>query len=130
VRKTILRASLLLACTVSAVAQTRAPAQRQFSDVSIEVRDELGAVIGKTYVMLRSDALERNNPTPFSLEIRTNSEGQAKVTLPPGFYDVFVASTGFAPHCEKLRARDGKSVSLKTVLKLDKLMASEYGDQI
>jgi hypothetical protein len=121
---------LLLACTVSAVAQTRAPAQRQFSDVSIEVRDELGAVIGKTYVMLRSDALERNNPTPFSLEIRTNSEGQAKVTLPPGFYDVFVASTGFAPHCEKLRARDGKSVSLKTVLKLDKLMASEYGDQI
>ena len=128
VTKTILQAALLFVCSVNLVAQTTGPAQGQSSAVTIEVRDELGAVIGRTYVMLRSDALERDNPKPFSLEIRTNSEGQAKVMLPSGFYDVFVASIGFAPHCEKLRVRNGKPVAIKVVLKLDKLMAEEYGD--
>ena len=80
-------------------------------------------------MLLHSDALERENPKPFNMELRTNSEGEAKGELPSGFYDLFIASTGFAPRCEKLRVRDGKAVSVKVVMKVDKLMSNEYGDR-
>jgi len=98
--------------------------------LSVKVVDELGAVIPKALVLLHADALERDNPKPFDLELRTTTEGEAKGLLPSGFYDVFVASTGFSPHCEKLRVRDGKPVGLRLVLRVDKLMSDEYGDRI
>jgi hypothetical protein len=97
--------------------------------VTIEVTDELGAVIPKALVVLHADALERGNPKSFNLELRTSSEGEAKAVLPSGFFDAFDASTGFAPHCEKLRMRDGRPAALKFVLKVDKLMSDEYGDR-
>lgn len=99
------------------------------SSLTILVVGPLGAVIAKAFVLLHSDALERENPKPFSLELRTGSEGEAKGELPSGFYDLFVASTGLAPHCQKLRARDGKPVTLKIVLKLDKLACDQYCDE-
>jgi len=43
---------------------------------------------------------------PFSMELRTDSKGEAKAELPSGFYDLFIASTGFVHHCEMLRVRD------------------------
>ena len=115
---------------VSAVGQTKSPTQGQPSTLSINVSDELGAVIGKAFVLLRSDALERENPKPFSLELRTNSDGHSKALVPSGFYDVFVAATGFAPECQKLRVREGKPVAIKFILKVDRLMADEYGDRM
>jgi hypothetical protein len=124
-------ASCILAALLSlpSLAQTGAPAQVQASTLTIRVTDQLGAVIGKAFLLLHADALERENPKPFSMELRTSSEGEAKAELPSGFYDLFVASTGFAPHCEKLRVRDGKPVTVKIILKLDKLMSDEYGDR-
>ena len=80
-------------------------------------------------MLLHSDALERENPKPFSFELRTSSEGDAKGELPSGFYDLFVASTGFAPHCQKLRVREGKPATIKVVLRADKLSSKEYGDR-
>jgi hypothetical protein len=124
----VVRAVLLLFATVSLGGQATSPAQGQPSTATVKVTDELGAVISKTFVVFRADSLERKDPKPFYLELRTNSEGEAKAVLPSGFYDVFVAQTGFAPYCQKLRVRDGKPVALKFVLKVDKLMADEYGD--
>ena len=125
------RASCIIAVLLSlpSLAQRGTPAQGQASTSTIQVTDQLGAVIGKAFVLLHADALERENPKPFSMDLRTSSEGEAKAELPSGFYDLFVASTGFAPHCEKIRVRHGKPVTVKIVLKLDKLMSNEYGDR-
>jgi hypothetical protein len=114
---------------VPSLAQTATPAQVQSSTLRVRVTDQLGAVIGKAFVLLHSDALERENPKSFTIELRTSSEGEAKGVLPSGFYDLFIASTGFAPHCEKLRVRDGKPATVKVVLRVDKLMSNEYGDR-
>jgi hypothetical protein len=130
--KQIMRtASCIVAALLSlpSLAQTARPAQVQPSPLTVRVTDQLGAVIGKAFVLLHSDSLERENPKPFSMELRTDSEGEAKGELPSGFYDLLIASTGFAPRCEKLRVRDGKPVTIKVVLRVDKLMSSEYGDR-
>jgi hypothetical protein len=97
--------------------------------LTVRVTDQLGAVIGKAFVLLHSDALERENPKPFSIELRTNSEGAAKGELPSGFYDLFIGSTGFAPRCEKLRVRDGKPSFGQSRSESRKLMSNEYGDR-
>jgi hypothetical protein len=103
-----IQTTLLLVYAAIGASQTTHPAQGATSAVTIEVTDELGAVIPKALVVLHADALERGNPKSFNLELRTSSEGEAKAVLPSGFFDAFVASTGFAPHCEKLRMRDGR----------------------
>ena len=125
--KKAIQTVLLLGYAVIAVSQTIA--QGSTSAVTIKVTDELGAVIPKALVVLHADMLERGNPKPFNLELRTSSDGEAKAVLPSGFFDAFVASTGFAPQCEKLRMRDGRPAALKFVLKVDKLMSDEYGDR-
>lgn len=104
------------------------PTRTQTSEVIISVKDEEGAVIGKAFLLLRADHLERENPQPFALEARTDAAGIAKRSVPQGFYDVFVASTGFAPYCQKLRLRDGIPATINVVLKSDTLMTKEYGD--
>ena len=125
----------ILCCILAALlslpslAQTVVPTPAQASTSTILVTDQLGAVIGKAFVMLHADALERENPKPFSMQLRTSSEGEVKAKLPSGFYDLFIASTGFAPHREKLRVHDGKPVTLKVVLKVDQLISNEYGDR-
>jgi hypothetical protein len=115
--------------SVLSIQQQKKETGTQQSALGIQLTDQLGAVIGKAFVLLHSDALERENPKPFSMELRTSSEGEAEGGLPSGFYDLFIASTGFAPHCEKLRVREGKPVTVKVVLMVDKLMSNEYGDR-
>jgi hypothetical protein len=130
--KSMMRAASCIIFTLLSVpllAQSSHPEQAPTSSLTIRVVDPLGAVIAKAFVLLHSDALERENPKPFSLELRTGSEGEAKGELPSGFYDLFIASTGFIPQCQKLRVRDGKPVTLRIVLKLDKLECSEYCDE-
>ena len=80
--------------------------------MTIRVTDESGAVIAKAFVLIHSDApeqrtlkpftLEPENSKPFSMELRTGSEGETKSDLSAGFYDLFIDATGFAPYCEKI----------------------------
>lgn len=100
-------ASYMLATLLSLplLTQTARPSQAQASTLEIRVTDQSGAVIGKAFVLIHSDALERGNlkpftlepesPKPFSMELRTSSEGEAKSELPSGFYDLFIGATGF-----------------------------------
>jgi hypothetical protein len=104
VKKTLQTVALFLLFAVAAVPQTTRPGQSQSSTLTVNVTDELGAVIAKAMVLLHADSLERENPKPFNQELRTGSEGKAEAVLPSGFYDILLASTGFAPHCEKLDA--------------------------
>ena len=80
-------ASCIFAALLSlpSLAQTAKPAQLQPSALTVRLTDQLGAMIGKALVLLHSDALERENPKPFNMELRTNSEGEAKGELPSGF---------------------------------------------
>jgi hypothetical protein len=127
--KKAIQTALLLIYAVIAISQTTRPAQGGNLRCDHQVTDELGAVIPKAMVVLHADMLERGSPKPFNLELRTSSEGEAKADLPSGFFDAFVASTGFMPHCEKLRMRNGRPAVLKFVLKVDKLISDEYGDR-
>ena len=77
-------ASCIFAALISlpSLAQTAAPALARTSTATIRVTDRLGAVVGKAFVLLHADALERENPKPFSMEVRTTSEGEAKAGCP------------------------------------------------
>jgi len=66
------------------------PTVQQSPTVTVKVTDEQGAVIAKTLVVLHADALERDNPKPFNLDVRTSSNGEAKVILPSGFFDILL----------------------------------------
>ena len=121
---------LLTVGCLAATAQTSAPTQPQLSPLTITITDPIGAVIARAFVEIRSDSLERENPQAFHLEVRTDSNGEARASLPAGFYDVFAASTGFAPTAKKMQVRDGIPVALRLVLQVDELMTDEYGDRI
>jgi len=120
---------LTVPCLATATQQTSVPAQPQLSPVTITVTDTMGAVIARAFVEIRSDSLERENPQAFHFEVRTDSKGEARTTLPAGFYDVFAASTGFAPVAKNVRVRDGMPAALRLVLQIDVLMTDEYGDR-
>jgi microsomal epoxide hydrolase len=117
---------LLTAGCFAATAQTASPSQPQLSPFTITVSDAMGAVVAKAFVEIRSDTVDSENPQAFHLELRTDSKGEARATLPAAFYDVFVASTGFAPAAKKLQVRDGMPTALKFVLQADELVV---GDQ-
>lgn len=121
---------IVLFVVASAVSQTPVRTQGQSSTVTVTVRDPLGARISKAFLLVRTDALERDNPKPFYLELRTDKYGRATAMLPSGFYDVFVAAVGFAPSCRKLRVSNGAPASLKFALQVDRLMTREYGDSV
>lgn len=124
---TLFIAALVVPC--GGEAQSPVLAKPQLSAFTATVTDVMGAVIARAFVEIRSDSLERDNPQAFHLELRTDPKGEAKATLPPGFYDVFAASTGFAPAAKKLRVRDGMPAVLRLVLQVDELMTGEYGDR-
>jgi hypothetical protein len=121
VRKQIALPAIITLTVVSVFAQK--------TNLKGTVVDPMGAVIGKAYVLLHTDALERENPVAYRLELRTNKDGEFVASLPSGFYDLFTGEEGFAPYCQKLRVHRGRLQELRIVLKVDKLMLKEYGDK-
>jgi hypothetical protein len=128
-----MKAALL--CTVallifgfSAFGQVDSRTKELSSDISFFVRDAAGAAVSNAYVLIHSDSLERGDSRHFHLELRTSLAGTARGQLPPGFFDVFIASPGMSPHCLKIRVRDGKPAKITAALKLDRLYVEEYGD--
>jgi hypothetical protein len=126
-KMTVLCVLIISIATTITFGQAAPVTEKKSSEVTVTVKDEEGAVIAKAFVLLRADHLERDNPKPFRAEMRTDAAGQARKSIPQGFYDLFIASNGFAPYCLKLRVRDGEPVVVNIALKIDKLMADEYG---
>jgi len=120
---------LLTAGCLTATAQTSGPTQPQLSPLTITVSDEVGAVIPKVLVTIRSETSAEQASKPPLLELRTDSQGQAKAGLPSGFYDVFVALAGFAPSAHKVRITEGQPTALSFALELDEAWAKEHGDE-
>src|SRR5215470_1271212 len=120
---------LLTAGCLAATAQTSVPTQPQLSPLTITVSDEVGAVIPKALITIRSETSAEQTSKPPLLELRTDSQGQAKAGLPSGFYDVFVALAGFAPSARKVRITEGHGASLSFALELDVAWAKEHGEE-
>jgi|SRR5579862_3307875 hypothetical protein len=75
------------------------------------VRDSEGAVIAKAHVVIHwdpagSNYLGDNVGIKEDISVNTGSDGKFSLELPPGFYDVLVTATAFAPYCEKIRLKD------------------------
>jgi len=120
---------LLTAGCLAATAQTSAPAQPQLSPLTINISDEVGAVIPKALITIRAETSAEQTSKPPLLELRSDSQGQAKAGLPAGFYDVFVALAGFAPSARKIRITEGHGASMSFALELDETWAKEHGDE-
>jgi len=114
---------------VAGTQQSAPPAPPQLSPLTVTVSDEVGAVIPKALVTIRGETTPEQNAKPSLLELRTDSEGQARAGLPAGFYDVFVALSGFAPRARKVRVSEGQSAALSFALELDERWAKEHGEE-
>lgn len=122
--RTILLAFILC---VSAGAQ-------QKTELSVTVLDQLGAVISNAQVRVHWDpsgsnvGLKDNVGVSQDLVLETDKTGHAKIELPPGFYDVFVAAPAFTPQAFKVRMKaERQGVLFK--LKADPLVTHELGDK-
>jgi len=120
---------LTVGCVSAATPQTPAQGQPQLSPLTVTVSDEVGAVIPKALVTVRSETSAEQTSKPPLLELRTDSQGQARAGLPSGFYDVFVALAGFAPSAHKVRVSEGQPAALSFALELDEAWAKEHGDE-
>jgi len=120
---------LLTVGCLAATAQTSVPSQPQLSALTITVSDEVGAVIPRALITIRAETSAEQTSKPPLLELRTDSQGQAKAGLPSGFYDVFVALAGFAPSAHKVRISEGQPAALSFALELDDVWAKEHGDE-
>jgi hypothetical protein len=94
-------ALLLLTCALTTHAAT----------LSGTIRDSEGAVIAKAHIVVHWDEsganyLGDNLGVKEDITMSTDSNGKFSLEIPPGFYDVFVAATGFAPYCEKVRLKE------------------------
>jgi hypothetical protein len=119
-----IRISLLVIVIGSAVS-----ALAQKSTIRGTIVDATGAVIGNAYVLIHTDALDREHRVAYQLELRTNKQGKFTATVPSGFFDLFVGAGGFAPSCRKIRTRGGRSQDIEVALELDPLSLKEYGDE-
>jgi non-heme chloroperoxidase len=120
---------LTAGCVSAASPQTPAQGQPQLSPLTVTVSDEVGAVIPKALVTIRTETTTEQTSKPPFLELRTDSQGQAKAGLTSGFYDVVVALGGFAPSARKVRITEGQSSAVSFALELDEPWAKEHGDE-
>ena len=120
---------LTVGCVTAATPQNPAQGQPQLSPLTVTVSDEVGAVIPKALITIRSETTAEQTSKPPLLELRTDSQGQAKAGLPSGFYDVVVALGGFAPSARKVRITEGQPTSVSFALELDEAWAKEHGDE-
>jgi hypothetical protein len=95
------------------------------------VRDSMGAVIANAKVFIHWDpagssvGLSDNVGIPSNLTVTTDAKGEYSAQVPPGFYDVFVASTAFSPVAGKVRVKKDKPGTFSPRLKLDPAVSRE-----
>jgi hypothetical protein len=102
----------------------------QAATLSGTVRDSEGAVIAKAHVVVHWDEagavyLGDNLGIKEDITVSTDSSGKFSVGLPPGFYDVFVTATAFAPHCEKIRLKEKQAKNVEVKLTISKVTSKE-----
>ena len=59
----------------------------------------------------------------------SDAAGRFEVRLEPGFYDVCVMATAFAPECKKVLVVNGAAIQYDARLKADPLIMQHLGDK-
>ena len=97
------------------------------------VTDPDGAVIPNTDVVVHWDPaghgaqIKDNVGIKEDVQVRTDMAGEFTVNLPPGFYDLFVSSSGFTPTCRKVRIKAGKHADYSFTLEVNAQVSKEVG---
>ena len=100
------------------------------------VKDSSNTPIAGALVFIHWDSagstvgLKDNVGIKADLSVRTKDDGTFTVEVPPGFYDVFAASTAFTPACRKARIKSGKSAEIIFRMNADSLYSAEMGDRV
>lgn len=103
------------------------------SAISGQVSDSEGAAIRNGRVLTHWDPAGSSTGLSDNIGIKqdvtaiTDSNGKYSVSVPAGFYDVFVSGTAFTPTAAKVRVKPGKIARSNAKLKADKLVGEELG---
>jgi hypothetical protein len=112
-----------------------ASAQRR-PPVSGHVLDSEGAAIEHARILVHWDSsgstvgLSSNVGVKRDISIQTDKNGRFEITLPSGFYDLFVSSPAFSPVALKIRVRGGIAAPLEIRLHVDPFVSKELGHDI
>lgn len=97
------------------------------------VTDSSGGPVAGAAVFVRWDSsgstvgLKSNVGIRQDVAVRTGNDGDFSVSLPPGFYDVFVSARAYTPVCRKVRMRERSDVTFDPILQVDGLVIDELG---
>jgi hypothetical protein len=98
------------------------------------VSDSSGAPIPGASITIHWDlsgsktGLQTNVGIKADVSVKTDAKGLFQAEVPPGFYDLFVSSSGFSPQCRKVRVRQGQVTTYSPKLHVDPLVTQELGD--
>jgi Carboxypeptidase regulatory-like domain len=99
------------------------------SSISGTVRDSEGAVIGKARIAIHRDPTAVPGNENADMVVTADNNGEFKLEVVPGFYDIFVSSPAFSPQCTKVRVLEAKPAIYNPRLRFDPLVSKEIGDR-
>lgn len=108
------------------------PQSPTMTKVKGTVTDADGAVIPETQVTFHwdpvghGDAIKDNVGIKEDIRVKTDTVGEFSTSLPPGFYDLFVSSSGFTPSCRKVRIKAGKPAVYNFKLEMNPQVSKEF----
>jgi hypothetical protein len=120
---------VLLVCITSVSAEPQ-------SGITGQITDSEGAAVANARVLVLWDSsgstvgLRDNIGTKQDVTVATDASGKYSVSVPPGFYDVFVSAEAFTPIAAKVRLKQGQPATLSVRLRVDPLISKELSHEI
>lgn len=106
------------------------------ADIHGTITDNTGAAIGGAIIIIHWDSsgsavgLKNNIGISGDAHLTSERNGTFSMSLPSGFYDVFVSAEAFSPKCSKIRIRSNGHVRFDCKLSPDPLVAKELADKV
>jgi hypothetical protein len=124
----MLKTSIWRTSIFSAFMLNAAIALSSTNSISGTVKDSEGAAVRGARIMVHLDSLASGLSEGADIVTTSDTKGQFKVEVAPGFYDVFVSAPAFSPQCTKVRVRQAEPAIYIPRLRPDPLVAKERGD--
>jgi hypothetical protein len=121
-----------LACILTLISISSLAAAPQ-SVITGRVTDSEGAAIAKARLLVHWDSaggkvgLTDNTGITEDISVLTDANGDYSVSVPAGFYDVFISAMAFTPNAAKVRVKQGKPTTLSVKLSVDPQVSKELG---
>ena len=118
--RSLLRTVILLALVLNAGVALS-------STIGGTIKDSEGAVIPKAKITVHRDSSDGGRESA-DVVITSEKDGQFRLEVAPGFYDVFVSAPAFSPQCAKVRVKESEPATYMPRLRADPLVVKERGD--